>query len=217
MVRRLMLPDGMPEVHADGRRSAASAQRNIDAILDLLESHAPKGGRALEIASGTGQHITRFADALRSIDWYPSEADRDKFLSIEAWRRHANCANLNAPLHLDASALPWPADLGRFDLIVLVNLFHLISEEETDRVLRGVSSALKPGGRFVLYGPFSRAGRLTSTGDEMFHAQLQAQDPDIGYKDDGWIRTRAAEYGLGVWQVTKMPANNIAFVFRTAI
>ncbi len=217
MVRRLMLPDGLPEVHADGRRSAASAQRNIDAILDLLESHAPKGGRALEIASGTGQHISRFADALRSIDWYPSEADHDKFLSIEAWRRHANCANLNAPLHLDASALPWPAELGRFDLIVLVNLLHLISEEETDRVLRGVSSALKPGGRFVLYGPFSRAGRLTSAGDEMFHAQLQAQDPDIGYKDDGWIRTRAAEYGLGVWQVTKMPANNIAFVFRTAI
>lgn len=216
MVRRLMLPDGVPVVLSDGRRSAKSAQQNVDAILDVLESHAPKGGRALEIASGTGQHISRFADAMRNIDWFPSEADPEKFLSIEAWRRHVDCANLNAPLHLDAAKLPWPAHVGRFDLIVLVNLLHLISEDEADRVLHGVSSALAPGGRFVLYGPFRRAGRLTSAGDEMFHAQLQAQDPDIGYKDDVWVRTRAAEYGLGVWQVTKMPANNIAFVFWTA-
>jgi SAM-dependent methyltransferase len=216
MVRKLMLPDGLPEVHPDGRRFAASAQRNADAILAFLESHAPKAGRALEIASGTGQHICHFASALPGLDWHPSEADHEGFASIEAWRRHANRTNVHAPLHLDATALPWPADVGRFELVLLVNLLHLISDDEADRVLSGVASALNPGGRFILYGPFRRAGRLTSEGDANFHAQLQAQDSDIGYKDDVWIRTRAAEYGLGVWQVAKMPANNLAFIFRTA-
>lgn len=215
MVRKLLLLDGAPILHPDGRRSCAAAMRNIDAILGVLEQHAPAHGRALEIASGTGQHVSRFADALPGVEWFPSEADHHRFESIEAWRLHANCANLNAPLHLDATALPWPGGVGKFDLVVLVNLLHLISDDETDRVLRGVSMALNPGGRFILYGPFRRAGRLTSEGDANFHAQLQAQDPEIGYKDDVWVRTRAADHGLGVWQVAKMPANNIAFVFRT--
>ncbi len=105
---------------------------------------------------------------------------------------------------------------GHFNLIVLINLLHLISEPEAENLLRGVSTALKPGGTFVLYGPFRRAGALTSAGDEAFHAHLQTQDPEIGYKDDVWVRTRAAEHGLGVRQVAKMPANNLAFVFRTA-
>lgn len=215
MVRKLLLLDGAPVLHPDGRRSCAAAMRNIDAILCLLEQHAPARGRALEIASGTGQHISRFAGAIPGVEWVPSDADPERFDSIEAWRRYVSCANLKAPQQLDAAALPWPEMIGKFDLVVLVNLLHLISEDETDCVLRGVAMALNPGGRFILYGPFRRAGRLTSDGDIHFHAQLQAQDPDIGYKDDAWVRTRAAEYGLGVWQVAKMPANNVAFVFRT--
>lgn len=216
MIRQLILPDSGAEIHADGRRSAASVQRNVDAILDVLGRHAPKRGRALEIASGSGQHISRFAGELSGIDWFPSDADPETFASIEAWRRHVSCANLNAPLRLDATRLPWPTEIGSFHLVVLINLFHLLTEDETDAVLRGVSTVLKPGGSFILYGPFRRAGRLTSEGDVAFDAQLQAQDPRIGYKDDNWVRTRAADYGLGVWQVLRMPANNLAFVFRTA-
>lgn len=216
MIRRLILPDSGAEVHPDGRRSIAAVQRNVDAILDVLGSHAPKRGRALEIASGSGQHVARFAGEMKGVDWFPSDADPETFSSIEAWRRHADRANLNAPLRLDATRLPWPSEIGGFHLVVLINLLHLLTEDETEAVLRGVSTALRPGGSFVLYGPFRRAGQLTSEGDRLFHAQLQAQDPAIGYKDDSWVRTRAAEHGLGVWQVSRMPANNLAFVFRTA-
>ncbi len=216
MLRSLSLPDSQLTHHSDGRLSAPSADRNIDAILDVLDLNAPKRGRALELASGTGQHIARFATAMRDMEWHPSDADIRRLGSIEAWRRHVGAANLNAPLHFDATSLPWPSESGHFNLIVLINLLHLISEAEAENLLRGVSTALRPGGTFLLYGPFRRAGRLTSPGDEAFHAHLQAQDPTIGYKDDIWVRTRAAEHGLGVWQVAKMPANNVAFVFRTA-
>ncbi len=216
MLRKLNLPDSEPTLHPDGRQSAASAERNIDAILDLLERHVAQRGRALELASGTGQHVARFAQAMRNMEWVPSDADHRRLESIEAWRRHCAAANLKAPLHFDATALPWPDDHGRFNLIVLINLLHLISEAEADNLLRGVSTALKPGGTFLLYGPFKRAGMLTSPGDRTFDAHLRAQDPAIGYKNDIWVRTRAAEYGLGVWTVAKMPANNVGFVFRTA-
>lgn len=216
MLRNLNLPDSEPTLHPDGRQSAASAERNIEAILDLLERNVAQRGRALELASGTGQHIARFAQAMKDMEWVPSDADHSRFESIEAWRRHCGAANLKASVHLDATALPWPEEHGRFNLIVLINLLHLISEAETDNLLRGVATALKPGGTFLLYGPFKRAGMLTSPSDEAFDAHLRAQDPEIGYKNDVWVRTRAAEYGLGVWKVAKMPANNVGFVFRIA-
>jgi SAM-dependent methyltransferase len=216
VLRKLDLPDSQPTLHPDGRQSAASAERNIDAILDLLERNVAPRGRALELASGTGQHIARFAQVMGDITWVPSEVDRGRFESIEAWRRHCGAANLEPPLHLDATVLPWPGEYGRFNLIVLVNLLHLVSEAEAEALLRGVSTALKPGGSFVLYGPFRRAGMLTSPGDQALDAHLRAQDPAIGLKNDIWVRTRAADYGLGVWKVAKMPANNVGFVFRVA-
>lgn len=216
MLRKLDLPDSAPTLHPDGRQSAASAERNIDAILDLLERNVAQRGRALELASGTGQHIARFAQAMPDMEWLPSDADPRRFESIEAWRRHCGAENFKPPVHLDATVLPWAETLGRFNVIVLINLLHLLSEAEVENLLRGVAAALKPGGSFVLYGPFKRAGMLTSPGDEAFDAHLRAQDPAIGYKNDVWVRTRAADYGLGVWKVAKMPANNVGFVFRTA-
>ena len=38
----------------DGKLFAPSAARNLEPLCDLLENIAPKAGRALEIASGTG-------------------------------------------------------------------------------------------------------------------------------------------------------------------
>ena len=60
------------------------------------------------------------------------------------------------------------------DLIVLVNLLHLISEGEARTLIREAATALAPGGRFLVYGPFMRAGELISEGDRAFHASLTA-------------------------------------------
>ena len=212
--RRLFLPDSGAARHGDGRVSAPSAERNAGPILDLLRRHAPETGTALEIASGTGQHIAAFAAALPGIDWTPTEADPARFGSIEAWRAASRCPNLHPPRPLDATALPWPEELRGVDLIVLVNLLHLISEVEAENILTGVATALAPGGSFLLYGPFRRDGLLTSDGDAGFDARLKAQDPAIGYKDDGGVRDRAGAAGLHLRKVADMPANNLAFLFR---
>jgi hypothetical protein len=52
--------------------TSAAAERNKEPILSVLESVLPATGRALEIASGTGQHVCFFAAALPGVRWQPT-------------------------------------------------------------------------------------------------------------------------------------------------
>lgn len=58
--------------------NAAAAERNKEPILAVLREcvDTVKPLAALEISSGTGQHVTHFAQSLRNISWQPSEFDR---------------------------------------------------------------------------------------------------------------------------------------------
>ena len=47
----------------------------LPAIVQMLRDVAPATGRALEIASGTGQHIVQLAAALPGLSWQPSDID----------------------------------------------------------------------------------------------------------------------------------------------
>ena len=74
------------------------------------------------------------------------------------------------------------------------------------------ASALAPGGLLVIYGPFMRAGQLTSDGDRAFHRSIVAQNPAAGYKDDFDVMDRMQAAGLEMTEVIEMPANNLALV-----
>lgn len=200
----------------DARLSAPSAERNAGPITDLLRDHVPAEGRALEIASGTGQHVLAFARAFPDLMWQPTEIDPARRASIDAWAATDDLSNLRPAVALDASQAGWSATLGGQDLIVLVNLLHLISTAEAQTIVAEAAKALAPGGRFVLYGPFLRNGETTSDGDERFHASLQAADPEVGYKDDFDVVDWLHAAGLTLVEVVEMPANNLAFVSRRA-
>ena len=222
MPRRLNLPDSASVAQSDteGRLSAPSAQRNTAPLLEVLRAHGPIRGRALELASGTGQHVVAFARALPDLDWQPSEVDPQRLGSIRAWADSVEggpLSNLRAPIALDATAPGWAAGHGGQDLIVLVNLLHLISTPEARTLIDEAAQALAPGGRFILYGPFLRDGVATSEGDARFDASLRAQDPEIGYKDDADVAAWIAEAGLHKVARVPMPANNLALVVERAI
>ncbi len=216
MSRRLNLPDTASVAHPsdDGRMFAPSAARNAADIAALVAQHAPASGHALEIASGTGEHAVIFARAMPDLDWQPTDIDPARRASVDAHAGVAGLANLRAAIDLDATASGWGAAHAGQDLIVLVNLLHLISEAEARTLIAEVAQALAPGGLFILYGPFLRDGETTSDGDRTFHASLRAQDPEIGYKDDwdviDWIHAN----WLDLVQVVEMPANNMAFIAR---
>jgi len=198
---------------AGGQRlTAPSAARNIGPLTDLLRHHAPATGRALELASGTGEHALAFARAFPGLDWQPSEVDPDRRASIDAWAATETLSNLRPAITLDATAPGWGATQPGHDLIVLVNLLHLIGTPEAQTLIAEIPAALAPGGRFVLYGPFLRDGEATSEGDARFHASLRTGDPETGYKNDFDVLDWLHAAGLGLVDVVEMPANNLAFV-----
>ena len=213
--RRLSLPDSKALASGrDGRRTAPSAERNALPILAELRRRAAAKGRVLELAAGTGQHAASFAAALPGLDWQPSDASPEMLASIAAWAAAAHLPNLRPPLLLDAAAPGWGLLHGGYDLVLTVNLLHLISQAAAARVLQGIGQALVPGGLALIYGPFARDGRLTSDGDRAFDASLKAQDPAIGYKDVAAVASWARASGLEPESAQEMPANNLLLAYR---
>ncbi|SHL16692.1 Protein of unknown function [Roseovarius marisflavi] len=214
MTARRPLPDTASVAHpvSGARLSAPAAERNAPAITQALQDIAPPSGKALEIASGTGQHVVGFARAMPGLIWQPTEIDAARRTSIDAYAQDAALPNLRAAIALDATETGWGARHGGQDLIVLINLLHLISAPEAQTVIGQAARALAPRGRFALYGPFLREGKATSEGDARFHASLCAQDPDIGYKDLAEVTEWLAAAGLDPFETLEMPANNILLV-----
>lgn len=213
--RRTLPPTASVAHEAEGAKMhAPSAERNAAAITEALCEIAPEAGRALEIASGTGQHAVAFAAAMPGLHWQPTEIDADRRASIDAYVTEAALPNLSPARSLDATAPRWGAAHAGQDLIVLVNLLHLITTPEAQTVVHEAAQALAPGGWLALYGPFLRDGQATSEGDARFDASLRAQGHGIGYKDvaevSGWIGAA----GLIPPQPREMPANNLLLAAR---
>ena len=62
-----------------------AAERNRAPILAVLRTLLPERGRALEIASGTGQHAAHFAAALPGWSWQPTDLGNAGFSAIVEW------------------------------------------------------------------------------------------------------------------------------------
>ena len=216
MVLRRTIPataSVVKKMNGDRLHSPAAA-KNVGHITELVCSVSPKNGTALEIASGTGQHIIRLAAVIPNLTWQPSDIDTARLDSIVSWSFEKQLPNLLPPIKLDVTDEGWSALCPNQDLILLVNLLHLVSEGEAKVIIDGISKSLMPGGRCVIYGPFMRDGFLTSDGDKFFHQSLVEADPDIGYKDDKWMLDMFQNYNLEIVKIANMPANNLAFIIE---
>lgn len=212
MTQRTRLPEtaSVAETMKGARLNAPSAIRNVDAISDVLTRFAPASGRALEIASGTGQHVARFARVLPGLTWQPSDVDAARRASTDAWTH--GLGNVRPACHLDATAPGWAVSLPRQNVIFLANLLHLISTAEARILIHESAKALAPAGRVIFYGPFLREGAAISDADARFDASLRASDPEIGYKDLGDVGQWLAEAGLRPVATVDMPANNLTLI-----
>ena len=207
----LRLPDSGADISIDGRRHAPSAIRNQDAILDVLRVEAPANGKLLEIASGSGQHAAAGAKALPGLIWQPSDANPDNLASITAWAAHDPQPNLRAAVVLDAASPGWAKDWPAQDVVLIINLLHLIPTDIAQAIIANAARALGPSGKLMLYGPFLRDGQTTSDGDAAFDASLRAQDERLGYKDLAWVIAEFANANLTTC-ITQMPANNLMLI-----
>lgn len=201
------------ETDGTGKLHAPSAARNTNAICASIKSIAPPTGDALEIASGTGQHIVALAAAMPHIRWQPTEVAANRIASIQAYLDDTALPNIAPPIMLNATNEGWNTAVSPKNLITLSNLLHLISEAEATTLISEAAKALVPDGKLFLYGPFKRDGKLISEGDMNFDASIRASDPEMGYKDDNWVKATAQKNGLILDQAIDMPANNLALVF----
>jgi SAM-dependent methyltransferase len=196
----------------DGRLTAPAAERNKEPILDVLKRFLPESGIVLEIASGTGQHVTHFATALPTLTWQPTDLDPEHLISIAAWRRHSGLQNVPPPLKLDVSTNPWPVE--RTDAVLCCNMIHIAPWAATTQLLEGAAGVLVPGGILFLYGPYRRHGQHTAPSNEAFDTDLRRRNPEWGLRDMEEVIELAVKQKFSLVEIVAMPANNFSIVFR---
>ncbi|CAN5507295.1 DUF938 domain-containing protein [soil metagenome] len=197
-----------------------AADRNKQPILEALQKLLPPQGRALEIASGTGQHTAWFAAALPGWRWQPTDADPEALPAIAAWTGGSGLANVDAPLGLDVMSANWPAEgaafTAPFDAIYCANMLHISPWATCAALLRGSARYLAPGGLLVTYGPYLEDDVATSPGNLAFDESLRSRNPAWGIRRLQDVRAEAAAMGLRLQSRQPMPANNLLLAFGRA-
>lgn len=195
---------------SDSRRIAPATARNREPILAVLRDVLPASGLVLEVASGTGEHVLHFAEALPALEWQPSDPDPAALASIAAWT--AEQGNIRQPVMLDAGSGDWPID--RADALLCVNMVHISPWAATEGLMAGAARILPAGAPLILYGPYLRTGVETAPSNLAFDADLKVRDPRWGLRDLDDVADCAMRSGLKIERVVEMPANNLTLVFR---
>jgi hypothetical protein len=194
----------------DLRRNAPSTLRNREPILDVLREVLPATGAVLEVASGTGQHVAFFAEALPGLTFQPSDPDAEARASVAAWC--ASLPNVRPPLALDVTAERWGGTPA--DAVLCINMIHIAPWTACEGLMRGAAHLLPPGGVLVLYGPYRLGGRHTAPSNAAFDRSLRLQNPAWGVRDLEAVVAEAARRGLSLERRVEMPANNQSIVLR---
>ena len=197
--------------------SSAAAERNKQPILDVLQRVLPARGLALEIASGTGQHVAWFGAALPAWIWQPSDADPQALPAIEAWSQQAGLTNVRAPMLLDVTGAKWPSAgpefAEPFDAVYCANMLHISPWASCAGLMRGAARHLALDGVLVTYGPYLEDDVPTAPGNLAFDASLRERDPQWGIRRLEDVSAEAGKVGLRLQARHAMPANNVLLVF----
>jgi len=197
----------------DTRRYAPATVRNRGPILDVLRHHLPRQGLVLEIASGSGEHITHFAaDAGAGVIFQPSDPDVGARSSIDAWVKALGVMNVRPAIALDAAAETWPVDSA--DMVLSINMIHIAPWDATIGLMRGAARVIPAQGALFLYGPFRRGGSHTASSNEAFDRDLRLQNPAWGVRDLEAVTALALAVGFSAPIIEEMPANNLSLIFR---
>ena len=197
----------------DPRKYAPAAARNRGAIYKVLRAHLPQQGLVLEVASGTGEHITHFAQASDPrLVFQPSDPDPSARDSIDAWSSAPALTNVLPAIDLDATSAEWP--IASADVVLCINMIHIAPWAAAVGLLHGASRILPEGGVLFLYGPFRRGGQHTAPSNETFDLELRRKNPAWGVRDIDEVTSLATTNGFGSPIIEEMPANNLSVIMR---
>ncbi|MEO1045189.1 MAG: DUF938 domain-containing protein [Pseudomonadota bacterium] len=201
----------------EDRKFSPAAERNRDVIADALLRLLPSSGTVLEIASGTGQHISHFATLRPDLTFQPSDISSDALRSITAWvAESGGGANILPPIHLDVLAQDAEAQFEDDALaaVMCINLMHISPWEASEALFRLAGKWLPRGAPLFVYGPFFQAGVETAPSNIAFDENLRGRDTRWGIRSIEKVREAASANGFDMPEVTAMPANNLSLAFR---
>ncbi|WOE74191.1 DUF938 domain-containing protein [Alterisphingorhabdus coralli] len=205
------------EAGPEDRKFSAAAERNKQVIADILLPLLPHNARVLEIASGSGQHVTHFAARRPDITWQPSDVSSDALRSIAAWTAESGQGeNVSPPVHLDLldSDAAGLFDVTSFDAILCANLLHISPWEATEALFKCSAQWLGRNGLLFVYGPFLQANVGTAPSNIAFDQNLRSRDQSWGIRALEDVSCIATKQGFAEPMVTVMPANNLSLMFR---
>jgi SAM-dependent methyltransferase len=190
-----------------------AADRNKRPVLSQLRSILGERGTALELASGTGQHIVWFAADLPGWMWQPTDFDPEMLPVIADRIAQSELGNALPPLRLDVTAPEWPFT-SKFDAIFCANLLHIAPWGACAGLMAGAARHLAPGGVLVTYGPYFETNVPPAPSNLAFDETLRARHPSWGIRQLDDVVAQARRNGLAFAQRHAMPANNLLLVFN---
>lgn len=199
-------------VGLSAKQHAPHADRNKGPIVDILRRVLPDTGIALEVGSGTGQHILHFAREFPTLEWQPSDYDQVAVASVDSYRRESRARNLREALLLEVRKKVWGH--GLLDAVLAIHLVHVTSWSVCEGLFDGARRHLRPGGVLFLQGPFKQGGGFDCPKNAQLDALLRDKNPDWGLRDLEAVAALGTARGLLVEQVIDMPDNELATVFR---
>jgi len=194
-----------------------SAERNKQPILEVLQRLLGATGNALEVASGTGQHVVWFAKHLPLWTWQPTEVHRGALYNIEVRVAQAELDNILEAVQLDVRQAPWFGDAPvppKFDLVLCINMLHIAPWQACAALMRGAAVHLADDGLLVTYGPYFESGTAPKPSNLEFDQSLRAHDASWGIRQIEAVEQEAAQAGLYLAARHAMPANNLLLVWQ---
>lgn len=202
--------------NTDARLDYPATGRNQEVILDVLKEALPNLGTVLEVASGSGQHITYFAHQIPQLKWQPSDTDAAARASIDAWRNEMGVTDVvHNPIYLDASVDIWSlGHIKDLNAIMSINMIHISAWEACLGLLRNASRVLPAGGVLYLYGPFKVGGVHIAPSNAEFDLSLQSQNSAWGVRNLDDVAEEALKQNFQLMKTIRMPANNFSVIFH---
>lgn len=217
-----------------------SAQRNCGPILEVLHtllSTVEPNLRALDTASGTGQHVAYFAPHFPNITFQPSEFDRRMLPSCSAYAAECSTRNVCPAMFIDVQRpfTEWGRNeaptgpyldgrgvhhdfaqlAGYFDYMLNINMIHISPIECTKGLFANAGYLLRPGhGLLITYGAYAVDGVISPQSNVVFDQHLRQMDPRYGVRDLGELAKIAEPHRLRLERVVDMPANNKVLAWR---
>lgn len=190
--------------------------RNKGPVIQKLAPYLNKiKGYALEIGSGTGQHLSNFAINFDKISWQGSDLDEVHCQSTDAWAEYYSL-DIPKTLKLDASS-DWLQVFEKkkeFDLIISMNVIHIAPISVLNGIFFNATKLLRKNGLLIFYGPFKNNNEYNGEGNKIFDQRLKDENPSWG------IRCMSSLVGLAQntkflhFKTLEMPANNHILIFK---